>query len=89
MINLALDPKSDEEILAAYEEAITTKTKVLVVNHINNFTGQILPVRKIADMAHQHEVGTFGDYSRFALYLLSDCLLLWAYCFPRGEKHFF
>lgn len=61
MINIPLDPKSDEEIVAAYEEAITPKTKVLVVTHINNFTGQILPVREIADMAHRHDVEVISD----------------------------
>lgn len=45
-------PSSDEEIVKIYADAITPKTKLLMVCHMVNITGQILPVRKICDMAH-------------------------------------
>ncbi len=60
-IKIPSDPKSDEEIVEAYEKAITNKTKVLVVTHINNFTGQILPVSKISRMAHKYDVEVISD----------------------------
>lgn len=43
--------ESDEEIVKAFEDAITPRTKLLHLTHIINWVGQILPVRKIADMA--------------------------------------
>lgn len=45
-------PQSDEEIVKLYESAITRKTKLLMVSHMVNITGQILPIRKICDMWH-------------------------------------
>lgn len=60
--------ENDDEIVAAYEKAITPKTKVIHVTHVINWVGQIMPVRKIADMAHRHglEVVCDGAHS-FAL----------------------
>jgi selenocysteine lyase/cysteine desulfurase len=54
-------PASDEEIVSLYASAITPKTKLLMVCHIINVTGQILPVRKICDMAHYKGVKVLVD----------------------------
>lgn len=51
-VELDMPVESDEAFLKAYEKAITPKTKIVHVTHIMNWTGQILPARKIADMAH-------------------------------------
>jgi selenocysteine lyase/cysteine desulfurase len=44
-----------------YANAITPKTKLLMVCHMINITGQILPVRKICDMAHSKGVKVLVD----------------------------
>jgi selenocysteine lyase/cysteine desulfurase len=44
-----------------YEQAITTRTRLLMVCHMVNITGQILPVRKICDMAHARGVEVMVD----------------------------
>lgn len=54
-------PDSDEEIVSLYEKAITPKTKLLMIPHMVNITGQILPVRKICDMAHSKGVEVMVD----------------------------
>ena len=54
-------PGSDEEIVSLYEKAITAKTKLLMIPHMVNITGQILPVRKICDMAHSKGVEVMVD----------------------------
>ncbi|MDC6365495.1 MULTISPECIES: aminotransferase class V-fold PLP-dependent enzyme [Flavobacteriaceae] len=54
-------PKSDDEIVALYQSQITPKTKLLMVCHMINITGHILPVRKICDMAHKHGVEVMVD----------------------------
>ncbi len=51
-VSLPLDPKSDEEIVDLYAMVMTYKTRLLMVGHMVNITGHILPVRKLADMAH-------------------------------------
>ncbi len=53
--------ESDAEIIKAFEDAITPRTKLLHVTHIINWVGQILPVRKIADMAKAKGVEVLVD----------------------------
>lgn len=60
-IDIPMHPENDEEVVAAYEKAITPKTRLMMVPHIVNITGHILPVRKIADMAHSHGVEIMLD----------------------------
>ena len=60
-VSLPNHPESDEEIVSLYESQITPKTKLLMVCHMVNVTGQILPVRKICDMAHSHGVEVMVD----------------------------
>ncbi|MSQ79312.1 MAG: aminotransferase class V-fold PLP-dependent enzyme [Flavobacteriaceae bacterium] len=61
LISIPLNPTSDEEIVSLYEKAITSKTKLLMVCHIINITGQILPIRKICNMAHNRGVEVMVD----------------------------
>lgn len=60
-VDIPLDPQSDEEVVEVYRKAITPKTKLMMVPHIVNVTGHILPVRKIADMAHSYGVEVMLD----------------------------
>lgn len=61
VISLPLHPRNDQEVVDAYEKAITPRTKVMLVTHLINITGQVLPVRKIADMAHSKGVEVISD----------------------------
>lgn len=61
VVSLPLDPSSDEDIVQLYANAITPRTRLLMVCHMVNITGQILPVRKIADMAHAKGVHVMVD----------------------------
>lgn len=61
IVSVPMDPQSDEEIVKLYSDAITAKTKLLMVCHMINITGHILPVRKICDMAHSHGVPVMVD----------------------------
>jgi kynureninase len=60
-VDVPLHPKSDEEIVETYARAFTPRTKLLLVSHTINITGQVLPVRKIADMAHARGVAEIVD----------------------------
>lgn len=44
--------ENDDEIVSLFSKAITSKTKIVHVTHMINWCGQILPAKKIADMAH-------------------------------------
>lgn len=61
VVDVPLHPKDDDEIVATYEAAITSKTRLLMVCHIVNVTGHILPIRKICDMAHAKGVEVMVD----------------------------
>ncbi len=61
IISLPNHPKSDEEIVDLYEKAISPKTRLLMVCHMVNITGHILPIKKICDMAHRHGVEVIVD----------------------------
>ena len=61
VISIPNHPSSDEEIVDLYAKAITEKTRLLMVCHMVNITGQILPVRKICDMAHSKGVPVMVD----------------------------
>ena len=60
-VNVPNHPKNDQEIVDLYEKAITPKTRLLMVSHMVNITGHILPVRKIADMAKRKGVLVMVD----------------------------
>ncbi|WP_075351432.1 aminotransferase class V-fold PLP-dependent enzyme [Algoriphagus marinus] len=60
-IDIPMHPEDDEDIVAAYEKVITSRTKLLMVPHIVNITGHILPIKKITEMAHSHGVEVMVD----------------------------
>lgn len=53
--------EDDDTIVAAYREAITPRTKVIHVTHVINWVGQIMPVKKICQMAHEHGIEVIVD----------------------------
>lgn len=55
--------ESDEIFLEKFSNAITPKTKVVHITHMINWTGQIQPARKIADMAHKKGCEVLVDAS--------------------------
>ncbi|MBG9375588.1 aminotransferase class V-fold PLP-dependent enzyme [Panacibacter sp. DH6] len=60
-LNFSFPIENDEEIVTAYEQAITTKTKIIHITHVINWVGQIMPVKKIARMAHAHGIEVICD----------------------------
>jgi selenocysteine lyase/cysteine desulfurase len=53
--------ENDDAIVKAFSDAITSSTKVIHITHIINWVGQIMPVRKIADMAHKKGIEVLVD----------------------------
>jgi selenocysteine lyase/cysteine desulfurase len=60
-VNLELPTEDNEYLANTYIKAFTPKTKVVLVTHIINWNGQILPVRKIADAAHSRNIEVIVD----------------------------
>lgn len=53
--------ENDEQIVKAYADAITPKTRIIHITHMINWVGQIMPVRKICDMAHAKGIEVVCD----------------------------
>lgn len=53
--------EDDDVIVDAYTKAITNKTKIIHVTHVINWVGQIMPVQKIARMAHAKGIEVLCD----------------------------
>ena len=61
VVSLPLDPHSDDELVQLYANAITPKTRLVMVGHMVNITGHVLPVRSIAEMARARGVDVMCD----------------------------
>jgi isopenicillin-N epimerase len=61
MISFPVPPPSMDDLYQRFERAVTPKTKLILLCHITNRTGQIFPVRKIADMAHARNIPVIVD----------------------------
>jgi isopenicillin-N epimerase len=74
-ISFPVPPPSMDDLYQRFERAVTAKTKLILVCHITNRTGQIFPVRRICDMAHARGIPVIVDgahaFSHFP-YKLSD-----------------
>ncbi|HHJ06001.1 MAG TPA: aminotransferase class V-fold PLP-dependent enzyme [Anaerolineae bacterium] len=53
--------KSDAEIVARLEAAVTPRTRLILFSHVAWNTGQRLPMAQIAAMTHQHHALTLVD----------------------------
>ncbi len=60
-VNLELPSEDNDYIISQYVKAFTAKTKIVHLTHTINWNGQILPVRKIADVAHQRGIEVLVD----------------------------
>ncbi len=60
-VNLELPTEDDELMVQKFVAAFTPKTRVVMITHMINWTGQILPVRKIADIARQRGMEVIVD----------------------------
>ncbi|MEX3934468.1 aminotransferase class V-fold PLP-dependent enzyme [Paraburkholderia phymatum] len=52
---------SDDEIVRAYEEAITSRTRVIQLTHMLHWTGRLLPVKRICKLARERNIITVVD----------------------------
>jgi isopenicillin-N epimerase len=60
-LRLPIPVEDDEVVVRLFADQITAKTRLIHVCHIVNITGQILPVRKIVDMARKRGIPVIVD----------------------------
>ena len=61
MVQIPIPPKNLDEITAAFEKGITPRTKLILISHQVNITGQITPVRAVCEMARAKGIETIVD----------------------------
>jgi isopenicillin-N epimerase len=61
LIKIPIAPNNVNDIATAFERAVTPKTKLILVSHQINLTGQILPVKKVCEMARSKGIETIVD----------------------------
>jgi isopenicillin-N epimerase len=61
LVQIPIPPKDLNEITKAFEKGITKRTKLILVSHQVNITGQITPVKAICDMARAKGIETIVD----------------------------
>ena len=60
-ISLELPSENEDYLVRQYVQAFTPKTKAVNITHVINWTGQILPVRRIADEARKRGIEVLVD----------------------------
>jgi selenocysteine lyase/cysteine desulfurase len=60
-INLELSIENEDLIVQKFIEVFTPRTKVVMITHMINWTGQILPVKKIANIARSKGIEVLVD----------------------------
>lgn len=61
MVPIGLPPKSVDEIVSAFEKAISERTKVISISHTVYISGLIAPIRELSKMAHAKGVLVLAD----------------------------
>ncbi len=61
LIKIPIAPDNVNDIATAFERAVTPKTKLILISHQVNLTGQITPVRKVCEMARSKGIETIVD----------------------------
>jgi selenocysteine lyase/cysteine desulfurase len=59
--SVPLLPGSDEEVVARFEAAIAPNSRALVITHLINHTGQVLPVQALCALGRQHGLQVVVD----------------------------
>jgi len=61
LIKIPIPPKDLNEITAAFEKGITSRTRLILIAHQINITGQITPVKSVCDLARARGIETIVD----------------------------
>ena len=61
LVKIPIPPKDLNQITAAFEKGITDRTRLILIAHQVNITGQITPVKAVCDMARAKGIETIVD----------------------------
>ncbi len=61
LIKIPIPPKNLDEIVAAFARGVTNRTRLILMAHQVNITGQITPVKAVCEMARAKGIETIVD----------------------------
>lgn len=61
LIKIPIAPEDPSDIASAFERAVTPRTKLILISHQINITGQINPVKQVCEMARKRGIETIVD----------------------------
>ena len=61
LVQIPIPPKNLNEIVSAFERGITNRTRLILMSHMVNITGQITPVKAVCEMARARGIETIVD----------------------------
>lgn len=60
-VDLPMPSDDGQQLIEIYKNAFTRKTKVVHLTHVNNWTGQMLPVKDLCRLAKERNIQTVVD----------------------------
>ncbi|MFC1477015.1 aminotransferase class V-fold PLP-dependent enzyme [candidate division KSB1 bacterium] len=60
-VHIGAPPRDVDEIVSAFEKAITGKTRVISISHTIFITGLIAPIKELSEMAHNKGIVVLAD----------------------------
>lgn len=60
-VKLPVPAEDPEDVVRIFQQAITSRTRLILVSHVVNLTGQILPIKAVVAMARQRNIPVIVD----------------------------
>ncbi len=60
-ITIPVPARTDEEMIEGFRRAISAKTRMILMSHQINLTGQIVPVKAVCEIAREHGIPVMID----------------------------
>lgn len=60
-VQVPIPAEDPEEVVRIFESAITPRTRMILICHVINLTGQIFPVRALAALGRRHDIPVIVD----------------------------
>jgi isopenicillin-N epimerase len=70
---IPIPSESPEEIVQLFAENLTPRTRMILMSHVVNITGQILPVREVVQMARGKDIPVIVDGAHAFAHFTFDC----------------
>ena len=61
LVKVPIAPENPDAIRQAFEAGVTERTRLILISHVINITGQITPVRAVCEMARARGIETIVD----------------------------